>query len=971
MKRVIEFQRLGKPRQQLSFSEFEIEFHFTLSQSELAEVLKRRRSSNRLGLAIQIGLLKTFGCHPPHSTIIQPEVLQFVARQIGISAPDIAGLRSIYPRSSTRYEHRNDAAQIAGFRSFGLGPQRALTAHLNLKVIAAASPTELMAVAREWLRSHYYIAPKKRILSGLCRRVWQNRLELLALAIRSNVETDQWMETLSASRSSGQSVLEWLREGPRRRSKTAFETELSKATLLRGLGTSSLDLSGTPEAVIGMHARKITLRKPSEIRRLHEPGRTVALACYFHKELQRRLDLAVENLMFLVSDMQRRSQDTARQGLARSVPSIVKQRKALLDELDTLSQQTNMTAEDLRIAMKALVQGHRGSDIQEKPLAQLSREALISKGKTLAQIVGSILLLGLETGRDHPLRSALDVISSMVKSRRQELPNDAPNPFGRIWSSLLRSEDRALARAAFYGATLVLTKRALRNGSAWIPESGSWRAPDKQLIPLKLWGRDNKKFIQDLNLEHNAGAYLKRLEPGLQAALISLSQTVDEEKIAIHDTRFKVPRQPKHYEDPEVQKLRGVLLGRIGSVQLPTVITDIDKDIGLSGILLGNEPRSSREQLQIYGAILALGSDLDATQMARMIKGASIDGIGQMMRRLESDDGIRAANDALVERLVKLDVARYWGAGIHASSDMMSLDAAPGLWSARMDPRRKTPAIGTYTHVLDQWALVYDQPIVLNERQAGVALEGALRQHNKMIERVAVDTHGVTHVSMALAKALGFDICPRFAGLSDRKLYVFPDTLVPENLEPVVSRTLSRRAIAKGWDGFCRLAASTKGGWCSAVWAMRRNGAASVGEPVHRTADQLGKLLRTIYLCDYLSNENFRVEIERLLARGEAVHPLQRALHDGAIRHRRGRTLEQLKGVSGALTLLSNIVITWNAIRFDEIIKEADFPHELKHMEHIAPVHFRHINLRGVFSFDLAELNSNSGLGANLAEKSS
>jgi hypothetical protein len=40
---------------------------------------------------------------------------------------------------------------------------------------------------------------------------------------------------------------------------------------------------------------------------------------------------------------------------------------------------------------------------------------------------------------------------------------------------------------------------------------------------------------------------------------------------------------------------------------------------------------------------------------------------------------------------------------------------------------RQNPA-GTYAHVLDQWGIVYDQPIVLNQRQAGAAVEGALRQ---------------------------------------------------------------------------------------------------------------------------------------------------------------------------------------------------------------------------------------------------
>jgi hypothetical protein len=32
-----------------------------------------------------------------------------------------------------------------------------------------------------------------------------------------------------------------------------------------------------------------------------------------------------------------------------------------------------------------------------------------------------------------------------------------------------------------------------------------------------------------------------------------------------------------------------------------------------------------------------------------------------------------------------------------------------------------------YTHVLDQHGIVYNQPIVLNERQAGAAIEGAIR----------------------------------------------------------------------------------------------------------------------------------------------------------------------------------------------------------------------------------------------------
>jgi hypothetical protein len=50
------------------------------------------------------------------------------------------------------------------------------------------------------------------------------------------------------------------------------------------------------------------------------------------------------------------------------------------------------------------------------------------------------------------------------------------------------------------------------------------------------------------------------------------------------------------------------------------------------------------------------------------------------------------------------------------------------------------------------------QPIVLNERQAGPAIEGVVR-YNDSSERtrlslLAVDTHGYTNPGMAIAKSL-------------------------------------------------------------------------------------------------------------------------------------------------------------------------------------------------------------------------
>ena len=304
-------------------------------------------------------------------------------------------------------------------------------------------------------------------------------------------------------------------------------------------------------------------------------------------------------------------------------------------------------------------------------------------------------------------------------------------------------------------------------------------------------------------------------------------------------------------------------------------------------------------------------------------------------------------------------IATLWGRGLFASADMMSLEATRYLWSARLDPRRRTYAVGTYAHVLDQWGILYDQPIVLNRRQAGAAIEGALRQRQvDQLKRVAVDTHGFTHFAMTLAKVVQFDLCPRLAGLKKRRLYLPKGLTVPEILRPIVAETVSRRAISRGWDGLLRLGASVKHGWYPATEALDRFGSAAAGDPVYGAGDALGKLLRTLYLCDYLSNPVFRTEILDLLNQGEAVHSLQRAIHNGMIPAKHGRTTEQLGAISGALTLLANIVMAWNTHRLQAAIDLAPGDHADDVLSRLAPIGHKHINMRGILTFDLTRYGS-------------
>jgi len=290
----------------------------------------------------------------------------------------------------------------------------------------------------------------------------------------------------------------------------------------------------------------------------------------------------------------------------------------------------------------------------------------------------------------------------------------------------------------------------------------------------------------------------------------------------------------------------------------------------------------------------------------------------------------------------------------------MSLQASRHLWNARVDPKRRHHAVGIYTHVLDQWGIIYDQPLVLTQRQAGAAIEGAVRQSVvPHLELLAVDTHGYTDFAMAICKLLGFDLCPRLRNIKQRQLPVPKGMAVPDILKKVVRADLCLDEVEGLWDELARVAASIQSGQTSGTLALARFGSAARGDPVYRAGSILGRICRTLFLCDYFANESFRRELLRILNHGESVHALQRAIHFGGIGVSRGRRQTEMVAISGSLTLLTNIVMAWVTHRLQSVLDRWHTAghrlseEEVSALKHTAPVHFEGINLRGTLDFPI------------------
>ncbi len=131
---------------------------------------------------------------------------------------------------------------------------------------------------------------------------------------------------------------------------------------------------------------------------------------------------------------------------------------------------------------------------------------------------------------------------------------------------------------------------------------------------------------------------------------------------------------------------------------------------------------------------------------------------------------------------------------------------------------------------------------------------------------------------------------------------------------------------------------------------------------------EYGRLVKTIFILRYLSDEAFRRRINVQLNKGEALHALRKFLffaNEGKIRRRED---EDQRVQVGCLNLVTNAIVVWNTVQMARVIedlKAEGYSVSDEDIAHLSPARYGHINPYGKYSFDVGDpLRKSGGPGA-------
>jgi len=264
-----------------------------------------------------------------------------------------------------------------------------------------------------------------------------------------------------------------------------------------------------------------------------------------------------------------------------------------------------------------------------------------------------------------------------------------------------------------------------------------------------------------------------------------------------------------------------------------------------------------------------------------------------------------------------------------------------------------------YWHVERKAACIYSQLKACPSSEVAAMLEGVLRHGTATdVAKNYVDSHGQSEIAFGFTYVLGFQLLPRLKAIHRQKLYrpEVGDLDAYPRLRPVLTRPIDWELIRQRYDDIIKYATALRLGTADTEALLKRFSRSAVQHPTYRALAELGKAVKTIFLCEYLRSQALRREIQEGLNVVEHWNSTNAFIFYGRSGEIAANRQDDQEVAMLALQLLQNALIFVNTLMLQAVLRGADWAHRLEpaDLRGLTPLLYGHINPYGDFHLDMS-----------------
>ena len=972
----------------------ELAEHWTLLPDELA-LVGNKTGGTRLGFAVLLKAFQYAGTFPAGKHDVPGAVVAHLARQVNV--PALAFLDYDWQGRSITY-HRAQIREFLGVREATVADAEAVADWLVAHVLDHQQGLDaLKALAAERFRARKLEPPTPDRLTRLVRSALHTHetglyaATLARLTPETVAHLDALLDTaptipLEATDApvptAEVSPLAALRADPGPVGLTSAEAEIAKLQQIRALGLPA-DLFGhLAPGVLAKYRQRAAAEWPRELRAHPAPVRATLLAAFCTLRAREITDGLIDLLLHIIHRISFRAERRVEKELLQDFKRVTGKHallfriaEAALAHPDESVREVvypvagEQTLRDLLKEYKATGPAYRVR------IHTVMRTSYQQHYRRILPAILAALEVRSNNTAHQPVIRALELLRRYAGSKARTYAEEDDVPVDGVVRPGMRDlvaetgkdGQERINRINYEIAVLHALRDKLRCKELWVVGADRYRNPDDDL-PADF-AQQRAAYYEALHQPEDAEAFVAQLQRRMATALAALDAGLPSDPAvrvaATGQGQLVVAPLPPQPEPANLERLKAEIVQRWPMTSLLDMLNEADLRSGFTQQFTSVAGREQLDRATLQKRLLlclyGLGTNAGLKRVSGADLGASERDLRYVRRRFIGREGLRAAIAQIVNAIFAARRPEIWGEGTTAcASDAKKFAAWDQNLLTEWHVRYHGPGVMVYWHVEKKSVCIYSQLKSCSSSEVAAMIEGVLRHCTAMaVEKNYVDSHGQSEVAFAFCHLLGFQLLPRLKGLKRQKLYRSeagqPDAY--PHLQPVLTRPIDWELIRRQYDELVKFATALRLGTAEPEAILRRFTRASVQHPTYRALAELGKAVKTVFLCEYLRSQALRREIHEGLNVIESWNSA-----NGFIFYGRGGEIatnrpEEQEVALLALHLVQLALVYINTLMIQRVLAAPAWRERLtaEDWRALTPLLYGHVNPYGVFRLDLSE----------------
>ncbi|MBA4319780.1 MAG: Tn3 family transposase, partial [Flavobacterium sp.] len=770
--------------------------------------------------------------------------------------------------------------------------------------------------------------------------------------------------------------IQLLRQDSGASTKEAVKQEIKRLQILNQLPITSLKFINDINAKqISIYKRRFLTDTPGRSQRRSEIDRYTLTAIFCYQRHQAAIDNLIEHLVHFIHQIKK-----AEHAKQLKLNNEIGKR---LGDIEQLYQVAEINRDHPKEIIEEVVYPTVSQDtidqiIKTKNFARrgkkIIQEAIVKRYANSYRSIIFQILSNLEINSNNlPLSDALKLIQTYRDSKQKYYPIEEIIPLNNLISKqeqkkiLEYDEDNnhRILRKDYECTVLKLLRTKLRHKEAWVNGAYKYRDP-KDDLP-KDFDEKRNEYFDLIGAPLASIAFVSKLKEEMYQHIKKFDQDLPKnEFVRITKKKGKTwilltPLQK--IEEPKViQNIKEAILSKWSIIDLLDILKEVDLRENFTDCFstAGNREVLGRDSIRkrLLFCLFAFGTNAGLKRTAGASRGAvTFEELRHVRKFFINKEDLREAIDTVVNSIFRIRNPKIWkSVSTACAADSKQFGCYTKNLLTEWSPRHHNKGVMIYWHVNDQYICVYSQLKTCTSSEVASMLQGIINQETDMdIKSQYVDSHGKSELGFALSYLENFDLLPRYKTIGNQKIYLPSDDFQVEHIGEIVTRSINWQLVEEQYNEMIKHAVALKIGTSTAETVIRKFARTNYQHPTFKAFIELGKAVKTIFLCRYLNFLELRQQINAGLNVVENWNSANDFVFYGKGSEITSNYLDDQEISMLCLHLLQNSIMYINTLLVEELLQDPYWINQLSKEDYraLTALFYLHINPYGIFELDL------------------